>query len=99
VQRIEYPIEAFIRSEGYIQIYDGQITLHKATEQFKLQPEERRFFIRRYRKVRNNRFAKDCVKLIYDLRKEQCDFITYTVPTNGIPREERTTPLKINQKT
>ena len=96
MQKIEYPIERFLREDGYVQIYDGQLSLHKASEQFKLLPEERRFFVRKYRKVKNNHFTRDCVKLIYDLRKNQCDFIAYQIPPNGIPRELRTTPLSIS---
>ena len=99
MQRIEYDIEKFLRDEKYIQTYDGQTALHKATEQFGLLPEERRFFVRKYRKVINNRYTRDCVKLIYDLRKGQCDFIRYQIPSNGIPRESRTTSLATNQKT
>ena len=68
MQRIECLYEQDLKESGYVQIFDGQTTSHKATEQLKSQPEERRFFIRRYQKVRNNRFVNKWVTLKYDFR-------------------------------
>ena len=72
MQRIECPFEQLLREAGYMQTYDGQTTLHKATTQFNLQPEERRFFTRQYQKVRNNHFTNEYAKLVFDLRTDWC---------------------------
>jgi len=84
VQRIECPFEQLLREAGYVQTYDGQTTLHKATEQFKLQPEERRFFTRQYQKVVNNRFIPKYAKFVYDLRTGWCtECNIYSKASNG----------------
>jgi len=84
MQRVECPFEQLLREAGYIQTYDGQTTLRKVTEQFQLQPEERRFFTRQYQKVRNNRFLPEYAKLVYDLRTGWCtECNVYRKASNG----------------
>jgi len=90
VQRIECPFEQLLREAGYVQIYDGQTTLRKATEQFQLQPEERRFFTRQYQKVRNNRFLPEYAKLVYDLRTGWCtECNVYRKAPNGVRQAQQ----------
>jgi len=72
MQRIECPFEELLREAGFVQTYDGQTALRKANEQFKLEPEERRFFTRQYQKVKNNHFIPEYAKLVYDLRTSWC---------------------------
>lgn len=89
MQRIECPFEQVLRDAGYVQIYDGQTALHKATEQFGLLPAERRYFVRRYRKVRNNHFIDKWATLKYDMRTNYCveSNITNKLP-NGAKQEQ-----------
>ena len=90
MQRIECPFEQLLREAGYVQTYDGQTSLHKATEQFKLQPEERRFFTRQYQKVRNNRFLPEYAKLVYDLRTGWCtECNIYRKVPNGVRQAQQ----------
>jgi len=90
VQRIECPFEQLLREAGYVQTYDGQTSLHKAGEQFKLQPEERRFFTRQYQKVRNNRFIPEYAKLVYDLRTGWCtECNVYKKSPNGMRQAQQ----------
>lgn len=72
VERIECPFEQLLREAGYVQIYDGQTAVQKATEQFNLRPDERRFFVRHYRQVKNNHFVDKWAKLVYDMRTGWC---------------------------
>lgn len=89
MKRIECPFEQLLRDAGYVQVYDGQTALHKATEQFGLQPAERRYFIRRYQKVRNNHFINKWATLKYDMRSGyfvECN-ITNRL-SNGVKQEQ-----------
>jgi len=90
VQRIECPFEELLRAAGYVQTYDGQATLRKATEQFNLQPEERRFFTRQYQKVKNNHFIPEYAKLVYDLRTGWCtECNIYRKAPNGVRQAQQ----------
>ena len=90
MQRIECPFEQLLREAGYVQTYDGQTSLHKATMQFNLQPEERRFFTRQYRKIKNNRFTPECAKLVYDLRTGWCtECNIYRKAPNGVRQAQQ----------
>ena len=84
MNRIECPFEELLREAGYVQTYDGQTALRKATEQFKLQPEERQFFTRQYRKVKNNQFTNEYAKLVYDSRTGWCTHCDLYKRINGI---------------
>ena len=68
MQRTECPYEEELRKRGYIQIYDGETSPRKTSDQITLKPEERTFFIRYYQLVKNNRPVNEYVKLVYDLR-------------------------------
>ena len=90
MQRIECPFEELLRAAGYVQTYDGQTTLRKATEQFNLQPEERRFFTRQYQKVKNNRFIPEYAKLVYDMRTSWCtECNVYKKAPNGAKQAQQ----------
>jgi len=90
VQRIECLFEQLLREAGYVQTYDGQTSLRKATEQFGLQPEERRFFTRQYQKVRNNHFIPEYAKLVYDLRTSWCtECNVYKKASNGVKQAQQ----------
>jgi len=89
VQRIEYPIEELLRDAGYIQIYDGQTASQKKTDQFAMLPEDRQVFIRRYQQIKHNRFINKYVKLIYNLRKGECDGIEYKIQPNGLKQSQQ----------
>lgn len=85
MQRIECPFEQLLREAGYVQTYDGQTSIHKASMQFNLQPEEKRFFTRQYQKVKNNRFTNEYAKLVYDLRTSWCvECNIYKKAANGV---------------
>lgn len=62
------PYEVMLLELGYVEIYDGQSAQKKITEQFFVPPEERRFFVRYFQKVRNNHMTNEFAKLVYDLR-------------------------------
>ena len=86
--RIEYPIERLLRDAGYIQIYDGQTSPQKKTEQFNVPPEDRQVFIRRYQQIQNNHFVNKYVKLIYNLRKGECDAFDYKIKPGGLKQSQ-----------
>ena len=88
MQRIEYPIEELLRDAGYIQIYDGQTASQKKTDQFPMPSEDRQVFIRRYQQIKHNHFINKYVKLIYNLRKGECDAIEYKIQPNGLKRSQ-----------
>ena len=88
--RIECPYEQVLREAGYVQIYDGQTAVQKATEQFNLQPAERRFFVRHYQQMKNNHFINKWAKLVYDTRSGWCTEVTVTSKSpNGAKQEQR----------
>ena len=95
MQRIECPFEQLLREAGYVQTHDGQTALHKATEQFNLQPEERRFFTRQYQKVRSNRFAPEYAKLVYDLRTGWCTECNIYRKANGVRQAQQAMVSKV----
>jgi len=90
MNRIECPFEEVLRSAGYVQTYDGQTAMHKATEQFGLQPAERRYFVRRYQKVRNNRFVNRWATLKYDMRSNFCVECNISNKLSNGARQEQT---------
>lgn len=91
MQRIECPFEQLLREAGYVQTYDGQTASHKTSEQFTLRPEDRKFFTRQYQKVRNNHFANEYAKLIYDLRTGWCtECNIYRKAPNGARQAQQT---------
>jgi len=90
MQRVECPFEQLLREAGYVQTYDGQTALHKATDQFNLKPEERRVFVRQYRKVRNNRHTSEYARLVYDLRTSWCiECNVYKKASNGARQSQQ----------
>lgn len=70
--RLECPFEQLLREAGYIQVYDGQTAMKKRNEQFFVLPEERRFFVRYYQQVLNNKMSNKYAKLVYDTRTGWC---------------------------
>jgi len=89
--RIECPFEEVLRAAGYVQVYDGQAAIQKRNEQFNIPPEERRFFVRHYQKVENNRFVEKFAKLVYDFRSgwcTECDI--YKKAPNGMRQARQT---------
>jgi len=88
--RIECLFEQVLRDGGYIQIYDGQTSLHKATEQYGLLPAERRYFVRRYQKVKGNRFVNRWATLKYDMRSNFCVECNISNKLSNGARQEQT---------
>lgn len=88
-KRLECPFEQLLREAGYIQTYDGQTAVQKAGDQFNLLPEERRFFIRRYQQVRNNKFTNKWAVLKFDLRTGWCIECNVVKQVIGMPKQEQ----------
>ena len=68
MNRTECAYEEHLRKLGYVQIYDGEASPKKPNDFTSLEPGERKFFIRYYQLVKNNRPTDEYVKLVYDLR-------------------------------
>jgi len=70
MNRTECLYEKHLKKQGFIQIYDGETAPQKQSDQFAVDSEERRFFVRYYQLVQNNHMMNEYVKLVYDLRSD-----------------------------
>lgn len=86
--RIECLMERMIRESSFTLIHDGQFEKPKDV-QARIPPEERRFFTRHYRKVRNNRFVDEWIIFRYDIREGFCVECNVTKKQPGLPKQEQ----------
>jgi len=88
MNRIEYPIEELLRDAGYILIYDGQTAPQRKTDQFAVPSEDRQIFIRHYQQIKHNHFINKYVKLVYNLRKGECNAFDYKIKPNSLKQTQ-----------